>query len=256
MKYLIFLLFQILAMNSFSQLHPVTSGVYHLQDLAVKKEEGRETRQVMEGTTNEFEYFEIHVTTQLKGAKPKPAHAVKDAEELIIIKEGTMKLVVGDKTAELNAGSVALIPPQALQYNENTGDGPLTYYVLKFRSKKPMNPARSDSAGGTLLINDDTLKIATVAKGATIKYFDRATAMCDNYEMHITKLTHKGPSHAPHQHLATEIILIAEGDVEMTIDGKTSMGSAGDLFIVESGLMHGVANAAEKPCAYFAFKWR
>jgi len=256
MKLIILILLQSLVLNAFSQLQPVASGVYHLQDLAVKKEEGRESRRIMEGTTNEFEYFEIHLTTQQKGAKPKPAHAVKDGEELIIIKEGTMKLVVGDRTAELNAGSIALIPPQVMQSNENIGDGPLSYYVLKFRSKKPVNMLRSDSAGGTLLINDDTLKVVTVAKGATIKYFDRATAMCDNYEMHVTKLIHKGPSHAPHEHLATEIILITEGSVEMTIDGKTSVGSAGDLFIVESGLMHGVANAEEKPCSYFAFKWR
>jgi len=256
MRRLLLVLLQGVAINALAQLHPVASGVYHLQDLTVKKEEGRETRQIMEGTTNEFEYFEIHATTQQKGAKPKPAHSVKDAEELIIVKEGSMKLIAGSKTGELNAGSIALIPPQVSQSIENIGDGPLTYYVLKFRSKKPMNLARSDSAGGTLMINDDTLKVATVAKGATIKYFDRATAMCDNYEMHITKLTYKGPSHAPHQHLATEIILITEGEVEMTIDGKTSTGTAGDLFIVESGLMHGVGNAAEKPCVYFAFKWR
>ena len=165
-------------------------------------------------------------------------------------------LVAGSKTAQLNSGSVAIIPPQASQSIENVGDGPLSYYVLKFRSKKTMNLSRSDSAGGALLINDDTLKVTPLAKGATIKYFDRATAMCENYEMHVTKLTHKGPSHAPHQHLATEIILITEGDMEMTIDGKNYTGSAGDLFIVESGLMHGVSNAAEKPCSYFAFKWR
>ena len=119
-----------------------------------------------------------------------------------------------------------------------------------------MNLPRSDSAGGALLINDDTLKTVVAPNKATIKYFDRATAMCDNYEMHVTKLSLKGPSHAPHKHLATEIILITEGEVEMTIDGKTFSGIASDLFIVESGLVHGVGNASEKPCSYFAFKWR
>ena len=90
----------------------------------------------------------------------------------------------------------------------------------------------------------------------TKKYFDRPTAMCENYEMHITTLNKKGPSHAPHQHIDTEIILVIEGDVEMMIDGKNYKGSAGDMFIAESGKMHGVSNASDNLCSYFAFKWR
>jgi (S)-ureidoglycine aminohydrolase len=74
--------------------------------------------------------------------------------------------------------------------------------------------------------------------------------------MHTTTLKKKGPSHAPHQHIETEIMLVISGDVEMTIDGKDYQGSTGDLFIAESGKMHGIANASDKPCKYFAFKWR
>jgi len=256
MKIILLLLFQTIAMTAFTQLQPVTSGVFHLNELPVKKDIQRETRRLCEGTTNEFEYFEMHATTQEKGAVPKPAHTQKDIEELIIIKEGTMKCSIGNKTTVLGAGSVLLIPPLESQTFENTGNGPLTYYVLMFRSKKAMNMERSKQAGGTLLLNIDSLEFKETAKGGTRKYFDRPTAMCENYEMHVTRLIHKGPSHDPHQHIETEIILVTEGNVEMTIDGKTYTGADGDLFIAESGKMHGVSNAAEKPCSYFAFKWR
>lgn len=256
MKITLLFLFQLFVMNSFAQLQPVGSGVFHWSDLPVKKEAQRESRKLLEGTTNEFEYFEIHATTQYKGAVPRPPHTQKDIEELIIIKDGTLKCTIGNKTAVLGPGSVLFIPPLESQTFENTGDGPVTYYVLMFRSKKAMDMERSTKAGGTLLLNKDSLAYTEKDNKGTRKYFDRPTAMCDNYEMHITYLKAKGPSHAPHQHVDTEIILVIEGNVGMMIDGKNYEGSAGDMFIAESGKMHGVSNASDKPCSYFAFKWR
>jgi mannose-6-phosphate isomerase-like protein (cupin superfamily) len=255
MKNILLLFFLSLASKAPAQLQPVASGAYHWNDFAVKKDNQRESRKIVEGTTPEFEFFEIHATTQFKGAAPRPAHAQKDIEELIIIKEGTMKITIGSKTAELGKGSVILIPPLEPQVLENTGDGPLTYYVLQFRSKK-MNMERSKQAGGALLLNYDSLKYTEANNKGTRKYFDRATAMCDNYEMHITYLKQKGPSHAPHQHVDTEIILIVDGESEMDIDGKHYTAGPGDFYIAESGKLHGVGNATDKPCSYFAFKWR
>ena len=256
MKLTLLSLLLTIAMNTFSQLQLVESGVYHWNDLVVKKDGKRESRKLVEGTTSEFEYFEIHATTQQKGAIPRPPHTQKDIEEVIIIKEGTMKCTIGNKTAILGKGSVLLIPPFEEQVFENTGDGPLTYYVLMFRSKKAMNIERSTKAGGTLLLNYDSLLYKETNNKGNRKYFDQPTAMCENYEMHITYLMKKGPSHAPHMHVDTEIILVIDGETEMTIDGKAYTGGPGDLFIVESGKMHQVGNASEKPCSYFAFKWR
>ncbi len=256
MKLIPLILFHFMVMNVFAQQRPVQSGVIHWNDLPVKKDDKRESRKIVEGSTNEFDYFEIHATTQGKGAVPRPVHTQKDIEEMIIIKEGEMKTTIGNQSATLGAGSVLLIPPLEAQTFENAGNGPLTYYVFMFKSKKVMNMDRSTAAGGTLLIDADTLTYKETARGGTIKYFDRPTAMCENYEMHITQLAKKGPSHAPHQHVDTEIILVISGQVEMTIDGKTYSGGPGDMFIVESGKIHGVSNASDAPCRYFAFKWR
>lgn len=243
-------------MSAFAQLQPVTSGVFHWSELPVKKDKQREGRKIAEGTTTEFSWFEIHATTQYEGATPRPPHAQDSLEELIIIKEGKLKCTIGDKTAELGPGSVLLIPPHETQTFENTGDGPVTYYVLMFRSRKPMDMERSKNSGGTLIVKADTLTYTEKNDRGTEKYFDRATAMCERYEMHTTTLNKKGPSHTPHQHVETEIMLVISGEVEMTIDGQYYKGSAGDLFIAESGKMHGIGNASDKPCKYFAFKWR
>ncbi len=256
MKLLLLFLLHTIAMNTFAQLLPITSGVYHWADLPVKKDGLRESRKIAEGTTNEFEYFEIHATTQQKGAVSKPAHTQKDIEEVVIVKEGKLKCTIGNKTAELGTGSVLLIPPFESQVFENIGDGPLTYYVFMFRSKKAMNIERSTQAGGALLLNYDSLTYTETNNKGGRKYFDRPTAMCENYEMHITYLKIKGPSHAPHQHVDTEIILIIYGETEMTIDGKAYTAGPGDLYIAESNKLHGIGNATDKPCSYFAFKWR
>jgi len=256
MKIILFTLFSILAMNVIAQTQPVTSGVYHWSELVVKKINQREGRQLAEGTTAEFSYFEMHATTQEKGAVPAAPHAQDDIEELIIIKEGKLKCTIGNKTSVLGAGSVLLIPPLEIQIFENVADGPTTYYVFQFRSKKDMNIERGKQAGGTMFLNFDSLAYTETNNKGTRKYFDRPTAMTENFEMHITSLKVKGPSHAPHQHVDTEIILVIDGQTEMTIDGKTYSAGPGDLYIAESGKMHGISNASDKPCSYFAFKWR
>ena len=61
---------------------------------------------------------------------------------------------------------------------------------------------------------------------------------------------------APRQHVDTEIILMIDSKSEMTIDGKSYHAGPGDLYIAESGKLHGIGNATDKPCRYFAFKWR
>ncbi len=256
MKIISLILFQLTMMNTFAQFSSIGSGVFHWSELPVKKEALRETRRITEGTTHEFEYFGIHATNQEKGAIPRPPHTQNDIEELIIVKEGTVKATIGNKTAVLGPQSVLLIPPLESQAFENTGDGPLSYYVFMFRSKKPIDMERSTKGGGALIINADTIPLQEKDNKGTKKYFDRPTAMCENFEMHITRLGLKGPSHAPHQHVDTEIILVIDGEVDMTIDGIIYHGGAGDLFIAESNKLHEVSNAANTPCRYFAFKWR
>ena len=256
MKPLLLIATFIATMPSFAQLPAIHSGVYHWNELPMKADSERESRKILEGTTPEFSYFEIHATTQFEGVPPRPAHTQEDIEEVIIIKEGTLKGMLGDQTAELGKGSVMLIPPHVSQAVENLAKGPTTYYVLMFRSAQPQDLARSEQAGGALMIRADTIQYSEKNDRGTEKYFDRPTATCSNYEMHVTTLKKKGPSHDAHTHVDTEIILVMEGEVEMTIEGKTFRGGPGDLFIAESGDLHQVSNATDKPCRYFAFKWR
>jgi (S)-ureidoglycine aminohydrolase len=200
--------------------------------------------------------LEIQATTQVAGANPSTAHANDDIEECIIVKEGIMKVTIEDQSATLGAGGVVLLMPRQMHSIQNAGDSKLTYYVMRYRSKKKMDLERGKAAGGSLMLNADSLTFKPNPRGGGRPYFDRPTAMCERFEMHVTQLNTRGPSHEPHAHVETEIVLVLSGHTEMTIDGKEFNGTAGDFYFVNSQLMHGVRNATDNPCSYFIFIWR
>ncbi|MEN3323155.1 cupin domain-containing protein [Mariniflexile soesokkakense] len=238
-----------------AQLEPVKDGVYNWSELPVNKSEDRESRHILEGVSPHFEYLEIHATTQLPGAKPNKPNSNDDIEECIIVKEGLMKVTNEGKSEIVGPGSVILFMPKEVHTIENVGDTNLTYYIMSYKSKKPMNMERGQINGGSMVFNANHLEFKPSAKGGGIAYFDRPTSMCERFEMHITQLDKKGPSHEPHTHIETEIILLISGNAEMVIDGEIYKGTAGDLFFANSQLLHGVSNADDSPCRYFAFKW-
>jgi len=237
------------------QLQPINSGVYRWADHPVTIKKDRESRKIVEGTSPHFEYLRIHATTQYPGAKPSNAHANEAHEECIIVKEGKMKVTIEGKSSLLEKGGMFLLMPQQMHTIENVGDSNLTYYVMKYKAKKEMDLERGTNSGGSMVLHADSLTFKRSARGGGVAYFDRPTAMCERFEMHVTHLNKKGPSHKPHAHIETEIILVLSGETEMTIDGKEYQGIPGDFYFMESQLAHGVRNATDEPCSYFAFKW-
>ncbi|UZR97110.1 cupin domain-containing protein [Chondrinema litorale] len=255
MKIVLTIILSLMTQSIMAQLEPVKSGVYKWADHAVKAGELRESRSILEGVSPHLEYLEIHATTQFPGAEASTAHANNDIEECIIVKEGLMKVTLEGKEHILGAGGIFLLMPRQIHSLQNVGDSNLTYYVMRYKSKKKMDIERGIASGGSLVLNADSLTFKPSSKGGGRAYFDRSTAMCERFEMHVTQLNRKGPSHEPHTHVETEIILILSGETEMTIDGKEYKGTAGDFYLMNSQSLHGIRNAKEEPCSYFAFKW-
>ncbi len=256
MKIALFCVSYCLTFTTMAQLKPVNSGVYKWSDHPVQVGEDRESRKIMEGTSTHLDYLEMHATTQFPGAQPSTAHANDDVEECIIVKEGIMKVTIEDRSVILSAGGVVLLMPRQMHSVQNAGNGNLTYYVMRYKSKKQMEIARGESAGGSLILNADSLSLKPNSRGAVRRYFDRPTAMCERFEMHMTQLNTKGPSHEPHAHEETEIVMVLSGRTEMTIDSQEYNGVAGDFYLINSQLMHGVRNASHEPCSYFIMIWK
>ncbi len=73
----------------------------------------------------------------------------------------------------------------------------------------------------------------------------------EHIEAHETTLPPNGFPHAPHHHLHSEMWLIREGTVELTINGVTHRLGAGGLGFVHSNEEHGIKNVGPVPATYY-----
>jgi quercetin dioxygenase-like cupin family protein len=256
MKFTFLSFFCLMTITAFAQLQPIKSGVFKWNDFKVVSNEDRVGRPILEGVSSHLEYLEMHATTQNVGAKPSKTHANEDIEEIILVKEGTMKVTIEGKSAILGANGVVSLMPLQMHSLQNVGTTPLTYYIIRYRSKKKMDVKRGVDAGNSLMINADSTVYKPTSVGGVRSYFDRKTAMCERLEMHVTTLDRKVASHEPHSHDETEIILMISGETAQMIDGKEYTAKAGDFYLMESQSFHGIRNISDEPATYFAFKWK
>ena len=251
MKKLFFCLFIINALTTTAQKNDsLLSGVYHWSNLEPIKEDTRIRRQVLEGKTFALAYFEIHASTLEPGKAPHPPHVHADQEELMIVKEGQVKITIAGESKILGPSSIAFAMPGDEHGIENAGKTQATYYILKYKGKLPMD------AGGSFMLDWNELKTNNTGKGYRRDFFNKATSQLAQFEMHTTALNKDSVSHAPHTHLQEEVILIIRGNVTMHIDGKLYPASAGDLVFLSSGIPHALLNTGKEQCEYFAFQWR
>jgi (S)-ureidoglycine aminohydrolase len=251
MKKLFFFLFVINAFTTTAQKNDsILSGVYYWNKLEPIKEDTRIRRQVLEGKTFALEYFEIHASTLEPGKAPHPPHTHADQEELMIVKEGQVKITIAGQSKILGPGSIAFAMPGDEHGIENAGKTQATYYILKYKGKLPME------AGSSFMLDWNDLKSNNTGKGYRRDFFNKATSQLAQFEMHTTALNKDSVSHAPHTHVQEEVILIIRGNVTMHIDGKLYPASAGDLVFLSSGIPHALLNTGKEQCEYFAFQWR
>ena len=256
MKKIFFFLFITNAVAAIAQKNDsILSGVYYWSKLEPIKEDTRVRRQVLEGKTFALEYFEIHASTLEPGKAPHPPHTHADQEELIIVKEGQVKITISGQSKILSPGSIAFAMPGDEHGIENAGKTQATYYILKYKGRSP-NIERGKQAGGSFMLDWNELKTSNTGKGYRRDFFNRATSQLKQFEMHTTALNADSVSHAPHTHVQEEIVLILRGNVEMFIDGKLFKGAAGDLYFLSANVPHALKNIGKEQCEYFAFQWR
>ncbi len=246
----------VLGASAMAQIDSLTSNVYRWHDLKVEKSEARERRQILEGSTTDLEYFEIHATTVEPKKSPHAGHSHDDTEELVIVKEGTLKVTIKDESRILGPGSIALAMPGEQHGLENASDTPATYYVFRYRSKSPVNIERGKKAGGSFMVNRNDVAMQKTETGGRRQHFDRATSMFERFEMHVSTLNAGLTNHKTHTHRAEEFVLITQGEVEMQIGDSFHKAAAGDLIFLASEIPHALRNIGSEQTEYFAFQWQ
>jgi quercetin dioxygenase-like cupin family protein len=81
--------------------------------------------------------------------------------------------------------------------------------------------------------------------------FDGVTGRGLGVELHLTELPPGQAPHAPHRHVHEEMILIREGTMEVTIDGKSARLGPGSVAFVASNEEHGWRNVGDTRAEYF-----
>jgi (S)-ureidoglycine aminohydrolase len=256
MKILLVLSGIVFSISAFAQTDSIKSWVYSWKNLKPVQEETRERRQVVDGSTFSLQNLEVHTTTLQPGKAPHPPHVHTDSEELIIVKEGKLTVTIKGKTEELGKGSVAMAMPGDEHGFNNNSESPVTYYVIKYKAKTPLDAARGAEAGGSFMMDWRNVAFTPHDKGGVRRFFDRPTAMVKRYEMHVTTLNEGLKSHEPHTHVAEEIILMVQGDATMQIGRDNFMKfTTGDVVFLNSNVPHALKNTGRGACTYFAFQW-
>src|SRR5258708_38260711 len=75
--------------------------------------------------------------------------------------------------------------------------------------------------------------------------------MGESWELQKTTLPPRGVAHRPHHHVHSELWLIREGTVELTINGKSHQLGPGSVGFAHSNDEHGIKNAGTTPATYF-----
>jgi len=122
------------------------SIAWQWSDLAVKKTEVGERRDVVRQPTRTLEELEMHITTLNPHTASHPPHTHPN-EEMVILKEGTLQAHVNGKEVVVKPGGVLFYASMQPHSVQNVGDTPATYYVINWstaKSKKvPPKPAPS-----------------------------------------------------------------------------------------------------------------
>src|SRR5882762_8337478 len=141
MKILLPALVILLSLPAAAQTDTLSSGVYSVLT-------GKTA-----GSTTDLAMLKTHASTLAPGKTNHPPRALNDVEELILVKEGMLKVIINDSDKVLGPGSIILIMAGDVQSFQNTSDKPATYYVLAFKSPSPINIQRGKQAGGSLMID-------------------------------------------------------------------------------------------------------
>jgi len=73
----------------------------------------------------------------------------------------------------------------------------------------------------------------------------------ESLEVHETTLLPGSAPHPPHRHAHSEMWLIREGTVEITVNGVRYQLEPGSVGFVESNDEHGIKNVGKTPATYF-----
>lgn len=111
--------------------------------------------------------------------------------------------------------------------------------------------AEQDAALPSTMYPFEKLAVRTPNNAEIRNVLKGKLATGESLEVHETTLRPGGAPHPPHRHAHSEMWLIREGTVEITVNGTSSQLGPGSVGFVESNDEHGIKNVGATPATYF-----
>ncbi len=116
-------------------------------------------------------------------------------------------------------------------------------------------PPKQSTVLVTTFVDWDSLTPTPTAVGQLRPVFDNPTVAMDKLEVHITTLNPGMESHPPHRHSWEEMLLIKDGDFEISINGRKQHAGPGALVFLASNDAHNARNVGTKPGTYYVINF-
>jgi uncharacterized cupin superfamily protein len=233
----------------------ISSGVYYWDKVRSTKTRTGWTRPFLEGSTRSLQLLKINAYTLYSGKSTHQWLAEKGTDELIIVKEGSMELIVNDFKKTINEGSIAVLSQGDHVMIQNSASNNLVYFSILFKPAKAMQAEKSTKRTVTFLSQWDTVTYSPSKNGGRRNLINQTTSSLKNLEIHVTTLKEGLPSHNAHTHSDEEIILVRKGTVEESINGVNYTAGPGSFFFLSNDDNHGIKNAGTGECEYYAIRW-
>jgi quercetin dioxygenase-like cupin family protein len=239
----------------------LSSTVFTWESLAVKPTGVGERRDVARNPTATFKEFECHISTLNPSLASHPPHT-HPQEELIILRDGELDVHINGVNTRVGPGSLFFFASNDPHAVRNAGDKPATYFVFNFSTAATATmrgqaslPAATGRLGSAVF-QWEQLKAEPTKTGERRGVVDLPTATMANYECHVTTIKAGVAPHPPHRHPDEEIVLVKEGQLDVTIDGVTTRAGPGSIVFVSSGDLHGWTNAGDVAATYYVMRIR
>jgi len=98
---------------------------------------------------------------------------------------------------------------------------------------------------------DSARSFSTTATGSSRSLIDTVTATLGKLESHVTKLAPGVQSHAPHRHVAEEIIILVRGTLDVYQGDAVRRAPPGSVIFMASNEPHAVKNVGADTAMYY-----
>jgi XRE family transcriptional regulator, regulator of sulfur utilization len=109
------------------------SSAFDWNKITATPTETGSVRKFFQAPTATLDELECHVTTLNPGVASHPAHNHAN-EELVIIREGTVEVLVNGELKRVGPGSVVFNAANVMHSLRNVGDTPAVYHVISWYS--------------------------------------------------------------------------------------------------------------------------